>query len=243
MVTAATAPSVARPVRDDVREAAWTLGVGFGAGALTGFLVVGPLARLLMLLLRVTSPAAVKGVTSDDGFTIGRVSLDTLFLVLVCSTIAGAAGVAYVFARFAVPHRGLRLALWTAMSAAVGGSAIVRDDGVDFVLLTPTWLAVGGFIALPALAGLLIALLIDRLASIPSPRPGEPRPYVLPAAGLLALPAAPIALVGGALMLALRRLATRPWLVRFVARSMIAIALLLTVLGVVDLVRDVSALT
>ena len=34
--------------------------------------------------------------------------------------------------------------------AAVVGSMLVHDDGIDFHLLTPQWLAIGLFVALPA---------------------------------------------------------------------------------------------
>lgn len=41
-------------------------------GIPVGVLVVGIGSRLAMLLLRVTSPDSVVGITSDDGFIIGR---------------------------------------------------------------------------------------------------------------------------------------------------------------------------
>ena len=211
-------------------------------GVLAGYLAIGPLARLLMLLLRLTSPAAVIGVTSDDGFTIGRFSpTQTLALLFVCAGLGGTAGVGYVVARFAVRHRGLRLALWTTLCAAVGGAAIVQDGGVDFVLLTPTWLAIAGFVALPAIGGLIIAVAVDRVSSIPAP--GARTRVAIPATGLLAPPAAGIALVLGALMLALRSLRSGPRLIRYLRPTAVAMAIILMVLGVVDLVRDVSALT
>ncbi len=45
------------------------------AGFLVGLPVIGLGSRLAMLLLRLTSPDAVIGATSDDGFTIGKVTV------------------------------------------------------------------------------------------------------------------------------------------------------------------------
>lgn len=242
MATAVAVPEAARTFRDDVRAIGWTVGVGVGAGVLSGYLLVGPLARLLMLLLRVTSTDAVRGVTSDDGFTIGRFSvMDTLGLLFICATLGGVAGVVYVVARFTVRHRNRRLALWTILCAAFGGAVLVHDSGVDFVLLEPTWLAIGGFVALPAIGGLIIALVVDRLSSITAP--GARMRLAIPATGLLAPPAAAVALVLGALMLALRSLRSGPTLIRYLRPTVVALAIIVTILGTVDLVRDISALT
>lgn len=239
MSTAVPSPGT-NTVRDDVREVIRDVGIGLGAGVLTGYLLVGPLARLVMLLLRVTSSPVVIGVTSDDGFTIGRVSGATFALVFVCATLGGIAGVAYAFARIAVPHRGVRLTLWTSLCATLGGAVIIHDDGVDFVLLTPTWLAVGAFITLPALGGLIIALATDRISSIPSP--GRRMRIAMPAAGLLAPLAAVPAAVAGGLMLVLGRFTAPAWLAGLARFSVIALALFLIALSLVDLAGDISAL-
>jgi hypothetical protein len=45
------------------------------AGIPVGVIVAGVGSRLAMLLLRLTSPASVGGVRSDDGFVIGQVTL------------------------------------------------------------------------------------------------------------------------------------------------------------------------
>ena len=44
------------------------------AGVSVGILVIGFGSRLAMFVLRVTSPAYVVGIESDDGFEIGRVT-------------------------------------------------------------------------------------------------------------------------------------------------------------------------
>ncbi len=109
MVT--TVPGADRTLRDDVRRAFWRVGVGGGVGVLAGYLVIGPIARLLMGLLRITSPATAIGVTSDDGFTIGRVTTATFSLLLVCATMGGFAGSVSVIGRTLLPQPLVRLAL------------------------------------------------------------------------------------------------------------------------------------
>ena len=54
------------------------------------------------------------------------------------------------------------------IGVVVVGSMLIHADGVDFTVLKPTWLAVGLFIALPALSALTIAAAVDRIG-----RPGS----------------------------------------------------------------------
>src|SRR4029079_19057210 len=69
--------------RDDARAVAWWVLLGAGSGAIAGALVGGVGGRLAMLLLRITSPDLVVGMTSDDGFEIGVVSGAAAALVVV----------------------------------------------------------------------------------------------------------------------------------------------------------------
>jgi hypothetical protein len=133
----------------------WTL-LGTAAGGVAGLLVGGVGGRLAMLLLRLTSPDLVVGVQSDDGFTIGRVSFSTIFLLLVTGAIGALGGIAYVALRGFVPSR-LRVAVWTIVSGAVGGAVILHADGVDFRLLEPSWLACALFVVIPAGGGAVTA--------------------------------------------------------------------------------------
>ena len=50
-------------------------------------------------------------------------------------------------------------------AGAVVGSMLVHSDGVDFRLLKPLWLAIGLFVALPALFAVAIGVGVDRVAS------------------------------------------------------------------------------
>jgi hypothetical protein len=139
---------------------------GFGAGVLAGAIVGGVLGRLAMALLRVTSSQAVIGATSDDGFEIGRVSLQSLQLVALTGIGGGLAGVVYTVFGPAVRQTRLRIVLWTVMGGAAGGAVIVHSDGVDFTLLGPAWLAVSLFVLLPALGAFAVARLAERWAGI-----------------------------------------------------------------------------
>src|SRR6185503_16594622 len=117
--------------------------------------------RLAMLLLRITSPDHVVGMTSDDGFEIGVVSADTLQLVLAMALLGGIHGIVYEPLRSAIPRR-LRLVLWTVFAAALGGARIVHEDGVDFAVLEPAALAVVLFVVLPGAAAALVVVLVER---------------------------------------------------------------------------------
>ena len=47
-------------------------------------------------------------------------------------------------------------------TAIVVGAGIVHSDGVDFVLLDPVWLAIGLFLAIPALYAALLTVVAER---------------------------------------------------------------------------------
>src|SRR4051794_32890042 len=102
-----------------VSDVGWRVLVGTAAGAVAGLLVGGIGGRLAMLLLRLTSPESVLGLTSDDGFEIGVVSLRTFRLLLATTGVGAAAGALYAGLRGMLPAR-LRLPLWTAFWAVAG---------------------------------------------------------------------------------------------------------------------------
>ena len=156
MVTA-TRPTLG----DDARSVAWWVFVGTAAGAIAGCLVGGIGGRLAMLLLRLTPPDSVTGLTSDDGFEIGVVTTKTLSFILGMTFLGAGSGVIYAVLRGAIPGR-LRLPLWALAVAAAGGAQFVHEDGIDFHLLEPAALAVALFVALPGLAAALVVVLVER---------------------------------------------------------------------------------
>jgi hypothetical protein len=64
------------------------------AGISVGVVVGGVGSRVAMLVLRLTSPDHVRGVTSDDGFTIGRVTLSGTYNLLLLGAAVGIIGAA-----------------------------------------------------------------------------------------------------------------------------------------------------
>lgn len=138
---------------------AWLAG---SAGGVAGFLIGGVGGRLAMFVLRLTSDARlVRGAESDDGFTIGRFSFATVFLLLLTTALGSVAGLAYAAVRSAFPARARR-ACWATVCGAIGGAALVRKDGIDFRILEPVSLAITLFIAIPAGGAWLMAYLVDR---------------------------------------------------------------------------------
>jgi hypothetical protein len=232
--------TISRPWREDIREIGWQVGVGVGAGTLVGYLIVGPLARLLMFLLRRTSPDVVVGVTSDDGFTIGRVTGATLALLVVTGLVGALGGLGYACLRTAISGRYVRVGVWTTFCGTLGGATIIHQGGVDFTLLTPTPLAIGGFIALPAIGGLATAMLIERWSPIGPTR--DRRTVAIPAIGVFALPVAAVATAVAGLWFAGTRHSGGQALAVVARFALLILVGLVIVVATIDLVRDIGAL-
>ncbi|MEZ5343810.1 MAG: hypothetical protein R2706_20950 [Acidimicrobiales bacterium] len=116
--------------------------------------------RLAMFVLRSTSPDRVIGMTSDDGFEIGRFTLNRTYNgKLALGAAVGLLGVlAYqAVAPWLFGPSWFRRSTVGAASGVVVGSMLVHLDGVVSVSLQPMWLAVALFVA--------SAVLVPRLAS------------------------------------------------------------------------------
>lgn len=109
------------------------------AGIPVGVLVVGVGSRLAMLLLRITSPDRVRGVTSDDGFIIGQFTVGGTYNLLLLGATVGiiGAGAYQMVAPWLIGPTWFRRLTTGLASAAVVGSMLVHADGVDFTLLNP----------------------------------------------------------------------------------------------------------
>lgn len=180
-------------------------------GLFVGIVVVGLGSRLAMFVLRVTSPDTVIGVTSDDGFTIGQVTLGGTYNLVVVGAAAGFIGaVAYVaVAPWLIGPTWFRRLTVGLTAGALGGSALIHSDGIDFNLLEPLWLAVALFIALPLATGVVLAAVADAVADPDSWTASGRLRWALPLVLLALVPltlvvVAPLALVV-AVLLALRR--------------------------------------
>jgi hypothetical protein len=173
------------------REILEELRVTIVAGVAYGAIVAGLGSRLAMLTLRLTSPDTVIGVRSDDDFTIGRFTIGGTYALMMLGAVSGVLGAAvYRLVRPSlIGPPGFRR-LTTALAAgAVVGSMLVHADGVDFRLLKPTWLAIGLFVALPALFAAGIGPVVDSVESAESWTRGGRRRWLLPTASVLVFPA------------------------------------------------------
>lgn len=140
------------------------ISLGASVGGLVGLGVGGVGGRLAMLLLRFTTDVSVKGVESDDGFTMGRFDVSsTMTLLLVCSVLGSIGGLIVAFGRPFLPQRYM-LAAWPLAAGAIVGATIIKSDGVDFTLLDPKPLAIAMFVAIPAAGAFLIAWLMNEWA-------------------------------------------------------------------------------
>ena len=216
------------------------------AGAVLGLLVGGVGGRLAMMLLARLNPEFA-GTTSDDGFTIGQLTADTFDLLMVATLIGVLGGGAYFALRgLMVGPRWFQVLSISVGPAIVVGGMLVHRDGVDF-MLEPPGLAIAMFVAIPGVYAALLAVLAERWLTPGGWFMSAP---VLPALSplLLWIPLAPllaVLLLGLAAHQSLRRTAwgdaalahpAWPWLAR-------ASLVVIFVVALVDLVRDITALT
>jgi len=146
----------------DAKMLARSVSLGACAGGIAGLLIGGVGGRLAMLLLRFTTETPIKGIESDDGFTMGQFTIgSTLSLLMVCAVLGSIGGLIVIVGR---PFFSRRFALvgWPLAAGAIVGSTIIKSDGVDFTLLEPKALAVAMFIAIPAAGAFVITWLIYR---------------------------------------------------------------------------------
>ena len=219
------------------------------AGVTVGVLVVGVGSRLAMFLLRLTSPDRVIGVTSDDGFTIGRFTLAGTYNLLLLGAAVGVIGAAAyrAVAPWLLGPGWFRRSTIAAASGVVVGSMLVNTDGIDFRLLKPLWLAIGLFVALPAVFAVAIGVAVDRVASADSWTRVGRRRWVLPLVLIAGFPPVLFIVVPAFLVLAVwvpLRLSVAPsgevpLGMRVAIRG---VWLAIAVAGLVALVRDVGEL-
>jgi len=249
MTTTEVEPRVSQVLRADARAAARTLGTVTFVGVLAGWFTAGVLSRLAMFVLIELNPGA-DGLTSDDGFEMGRFTLSgSLNLLLLVGTLLGVlgAGVYVALRRLAIGPAWFRVLSMSLGAGTVVGSQIIHAGGVDFALLGPLWLAVALFVAVPAVFVALVALVVERLLAREEPLPWSVAVLGL-AAWVAAFPLLPLlaALAAGWLTLRTlrgsesgRRLLSSPigpWGARLVLAVVFALA-------VVDIARDVRVLT
>lgn len=148
--------------QQDLKVSARRVSAGVVGGLVAGAVVGGVVGRFGMFVLRVTSDASLHGVKTDDGFIIGRLSRESLFLLIATATLGVLGGILYIAVRAWLPER-QRAALAGVFGGIVGGALVISPDGLDFTRLEPLPLAVAMFIALPALYGVTMSMFVERL--------------------------------------------------------------------------------
>jgi hypothetical protein len=215
-------------------------------GAMSGAVIGGLGGRLAMRILFLTSDDAVKGLTSDDGFEIGRFSLsDTIGLVVVTTFIGVAAALLYLLARPFVARLGRAATPTMAVFyGVIGGAMLVHTDGIDFTVLEPAALAMALFVAISAGFGAVVAHSV-RAAAAPDAWPQtRPRWFLGPPLLFLLIPPfLAVAVAGLAVNWAdtTSRPDNRFWRVVHLGALVVMAGLL--VLGAVNLAEDIAALT
>ncbi|MGN0063286.1 MAG: hypothetical protein ACI379_03510 [Nocardioides sp.] len=175
---------------------------------------------------------------SDDGFTIGQFTASGTLNLLVVATVFGALGAAVytVLRPLLIGPRWFQVLSISLGPAVVVGEQLVHVDGVDFTLLSPAWLAIVLFMAIPGVYAGSLTLLAERWRPPRGPFARAPWPAAL--VPLVAYgPVAPllVALAGAWLVLEAvrRRFGSVPW----AAPAAWAGRAALTVVFVVALVR------
>ena len=165
---------------------------------------------------------------------------------ILLATLTGLlVGLGYLLFREVVPARE-RAAAFALLGGLVGGTAILHEDGIDFVLLEPQALAVAAFVAVPLAGAWTIARLTERwLVRWPRWTWKRRVASLLPAAPWLALvtiSAASLAVVAIAAGIVRVEWTHRPAVVRtVVVASRLALAVV-AVAAAVLLVRDVRGI-
>ena len=246
-----TQQAIQQARKDAVEAVARRVAAATFYGALLGLTIGGIGGRLAMRLLFLTSSETVRGLTSDDGFIIGRFSPGDTFVLLVFATLIGTlGGLIYLALRRWLPRSTTARRLTSAfLAGCLMGAFVIHPDGVDFTALKPLWLAVSLFVAIPALFGFAISALVDRADRPASWFQAKPARIALAPLVIFVLP--PILVFGGipvVITLALHRAAvTRPSLtaawespqIQLGGRAMVAV---MAIGGFVLLVGDILAL-
>ncbi len=157
----ATGPSSA--AFDAVRTLACMLTAGFVAG----LLVVGFGGRLAMRALAATSGAGAQGRFTDAGERVGEITLGGSigFFIFAGLLIPLASSLVFIPLRRILPRRawiaGLLFGLL--LLATFGVSDPLSPDNVDFLILSPTWLAVALVCLTALLFGVTFSAIVARL--------------------------------------------------------------------------------
>jgi len=148
-------------------DALRTLACVLTAGFVAGLLVVGFGGRLAMRVLAATSGTGAQGRLTDAGERVGEITLGGSigFFVFAGLLIPLASSLVFIPLRRILPRQawisGLLFGLL--LLATVGVSDPLSPDNVDFVILSPTWLAVALVCLTALLYGVTFSAIVARL--------------------------------------------------------------------------------
>jgi hypothetical protein len=138
--------------------------IAAAAGGAAGLVWGGIGGRIAMRILFLTSEDSIRGLTSDDGFEIGRFSGATIFLLILTTILGWIAGLGVGVIRMVTSGPTWAVAIGVSLATATSvGATIVRTDGVDFRFLDPLWLTVGLFVLIPGLWGASVVVGTERI--------------------------------------------------------------------------------
>lgn len=140
--------------------------VGLVAGLVAGFIVGGLGSRVAMRIVSLVAGHAHYGEITDAEATVGEISTGGTAFVLFVGAFSGIlGGLAYVVVRRWLPGstfvKGLTFGL---LLLVVAGTTVIEGDNPDFTRFVSPYLAVGLFVMLFVLFGVLVAGLVERLA-------------------------------------------------------------------------------
>ena len=115
-----------------------------------------------MFVLRLTSDPALHGMKTDDDFTIGSVTPETMFLIMATAFLGVFGGIFYMAIRSRFPTKMLP-AVMGIFGGVVGGALFIRPGGIDSTQVQPHLLSIVMFIALPAAYGVALVYLAERM--------------------------------------------------------------------------------
>lgn len=128
------------------------------AAIVAGLLAGGIGGRLVMRILALTSPERRGALTANEN-VIGEFTLEgTIGLIVFTTLFSVPFGWLYVVIRRWLPGAGATRALLYGLAlTAMMGWTLIDNNNRDFFILRPRALAVGLFLALPLLYGLIVA--------------------------------------------------------------------------------------
>jgi len=153
-------------------EAIRTVACLLAAAVIAGLLSVGLGGRLVMRVLAATSGARAQGQLTEAGETVGEITFSGSlgFILFVGVLLPLAASFAFLILRRALPGTAwvAGLIFGVLMLGTLGVADPLAPDNIDFVILSPLWLAVALVAATALLFGVTFTALVARLdATVP----------------------------------------------------------------------------